>query len=131
MASSSRQHTRKTKAAPASPGLSSELLETLMEANTQAAQVWLDGWLKLVSETTNFTVKRWGLDAEFLKRLGTCTTPVEVMELQTEFMQRAMKEYIEEATKLGDMETDAAVSGIEALDRGVQKATKAKLPKVD
>lgn len=97
-----------------------------MEANTQAAQVWLEGWLKLVSETTNFTVKRWGLDADFLKRLGSCQTPVEVMELQTEFMQRAMKEYIEEATKLGDMETDAAVSGIKALDRGVQKASKSK-----
>ena len=124
MASSSRQHTRKTKAAPTSAGLSSELLETLMKANTQAAQVWLEGWLKLVSETTDFTVKRWGLDAEFLKRLGSCKTPVEVMELQTEFMQRAMKEYIEEATKLGDMETDAAVSGIKAIDQGVQKAAK-------
>ena len=125
MASSSRQNTRTAKATSASAGLSSDLAETLMKANTQAAQIWLEGWLKLVSETTNFTVKRWGLDAEFLERLGGCKTPIEVMEIQTEFMQRAMKEYIEEATKLGDMETEAVVSGIKAMDQGVQKATKA------
>ena len=124
MTASSRRNKDKTKTAATPAEISSDLVETLMKANAQAAQVWLEGWFKLVNETADFTTKRWGLDADFMEKLATCRTPVDVMQLQAEFMQRAMQDYIKETSKLVDMETDAAVSGINAIDQGVKKAKK-------
>ncbi len=101
-----------------------EGFEGLVQANAKATEIWLDSWKKLASESASFVTKRWERDMDLLDKVKACKTPLELLQLQSEFMQRALVDYMKEATKLTDMETEAGVSEIEAMDRGVRQANK-------
>jgi hypothetical protein len=96
--------------------------ESLVEANAKAAEIWLESWAKLAGESASFVTRRWQQDLDLINRISACKTPVELLQVQSEFMQRALVDYMREATKLGDMETEAGVSEIEAMDRGLREA---------
>ena len=108
---------------PAAGGLPTQGFESLVEANAKAAEIWLESWAKLAGESADFVTRRWKQDMDLVEKICACKTPVELLQLQSEFMQRALVDYMKEATRIGDMETDAGVSEIEALDEGVREAS--------
>lgn len=108
--------------APAVGGIPTQGFENLVEANAKAAEIWLESWAKLAGESAGFVTRRWKQDMDLIEKISACKTPVELLKLQSEFMQRALVDYMKEATRLGDMETDAGVSEIEALDEGLREA---------
>jgi|GEM_PF-6014020 len=103
-------------------GFPAQGFESLVEANAKAAQIWLESWARLAGESADFVTRRWAQDMDLVERICSCKSPVELLKLQSDFMQRALVDYMKEATRLGDMETEAGVSEIEALDKGVRKA---------
>ena len=98
--------------------------ENLVQANAKAAEIWLESWAKLAGESANFVTRRWAQDMDLIEKICACKSPAELLKLQSDFMQRALVDYMKEATRLGDMETEAGVSEIEALDKGVREAGK-------
>lgn len=96
--------------------------ESLVQANAKAAEIWLDSWARLAGESADFVTRRWAQDLELVDKICACRTPVELLKVQSEFMQRALADYMREATRLGDMETDAGVAEMEALDEGLREA---------
>ncbi|MGE5766247.1 MAG: phasin family protein [Bacteroidota bacterium] len=115
--------TRKALASAMLP-LPAEGFEKLLEAQAKAAEIWLGSWGRLASESAGFVTRRWQQDLELVERIWACKTPLELLTLQSEFMQKALCDYMREAGKLADLETDAGVAEIEALDEGVRKAGK-------
>ena len=103
-----------------------EGFEGLVQANAKATEIWLDSWTKLAGESARFVTQRLEQDMDLLAKVRACKSPLELLQLQSAFMQRALVDYMREATKLADMETAAGVSEIEAVDRGVRQASKAK-----
>ena len=107
---------------PAFTAFPAQGFENLVQANAKAAEIWLESWAKLAGESANFVTRRWAQDLDLIERISACKSPVELLKLQSDFMQRALVDYMNEATRLGDMETEAGVSEIEALDRGLREA---------
>lgn len=116
--------TRKAKA-PAAPAPPAEGFEILVEAQAKAAEIWLTSWGRFASESAGFVTRRWQRDLELVEKIWACKTPAELLTLQSEFLQRALCDYMREAGKLADLETDAGVAEIEALDAALRKAGKA------
>lgn len=108
--------------APRAAGLPGQGFDSLVEANAKAAEIWLESWARLAGESADFVTRRWARDLALVERICACRTPVELLQVQSEFMQRALADYMHEASRLGDMETDAGVAEIEALDEGLRKA---------
>jgi len=109
---------------PTSWALPQEGFEGLVQANAKAAEIWLESWGKLAGESAGFLSRRWRQDMDLMERILACKTPVELLQVQSEFLQRTLVDYMQETGKLADMETAAGVSEIEALDRGVKQAGK-------
>lgn len=97
--------------------------ESLLQANAKAAEIWLDSWGRLAGESAGFVTRRWQQDLELVEKVWACRTPLELLQLQSAFLQRALCDYMREAGKLADMETDAGVAEITALDEGARKAS--------
>ncbi|GAB5467572.1 MAG: hypothetical protein Kilf2KO_06020 [Rhodospirillales bacterium] len=95
----------------------------LMQANAAAATIWFENWAKLAREGSDFMTKRWAKDLDLWQRSMACKDPMELVKLQTEFLQRAFVDYADEASAVMDMETEAGIAEIEAIDRGVRKAS--------
>ena len=109
-------------AAPEAWGLPAQGFESLLQANAKAAEIWLESWGRLADESAGFLNKRWKQDLDLMERIWACKTPLELLQLQSEFMQRTLVDYMKETGKLADMETEAGVSEIEALDKGAREA---------
>jgi len=116
------------KALPAAWGVSPKGFESLLEANAKAAEIWLESWGRLADESASFVSRRWKQDLDLMEKMWACRSPLELLQLQTRFMQRALVDYMQETGKLADMETDAGVSEIEALDEGARAACKPAKP---
>lgn len=102
--------------------LPAEGFQSLLEAQAKAAEIWLGSWGRLAGESAGFVTRRWQQDLELVEKIWACQTPVELLQLQSSFLQKALCDYMREAGRLADMETDAGVAEIEALDEGVRKA---------
>ena len=98
--------------------------ESLMRANTKAAEIWLESWGRLAEESAGFLNRRLCQDISHLEKLAACKTPLELLQLQSTFLQQMLVDYMKEAGTLADMETDSGVAEIEALDEGARKAGK-------
>ena len=109
--------------AAAAMGLPAKSFEHLVQANAKAAEIWLESWARLAGESAGFVTRRWQQDMDLVSKICACKSPVELLQLQSEFMQRALVDYMREATRLGDIETEAGVSEIEAVDKGLREAT--------
>lgn len=103
--------------------VSAETVDVLLKAQARAARIWLDSWMMVTGELGRFAMKRWTVDAELLRRLCACKTPLEALDLQADFMQRAMRDYMRETTLLVGVETDVATAEIGAVDKGVREAS--------
>lgn len=103
-------------------GVSPPGFESLLQANAKAAEIWLESWSKLADESAGFMDRRWKRDVELLEKVWACRSPQELLRVQSEFFQKALVDYMKEAGKLADMETEAGVAEMEALDEGAREA---------
>lgn len=99
--------------------------DSLMKANAQAGQVWMENCSKISRELMDFVNNRWTKDLEAAQKLGECRDPFQAFQIQADTFQTAVKQYIDEAAKLTDMTTDAGVSCFKSIDKGVREAASA------
>jgi hypothetical protein len=109
-------------APPTDWGLPPQGFDSLLQANAKAAEIWLESWSKLADESATFMGRRWKRDVELLEKVWACRSPQELLQVQSEFFQKALVDYMKEAGKLADMETEAGVAEMEALDEGAREA---------
>lgn len=64
-------------------------------------------WFDVVSESNRFVMDRLQQDLETQKAMLSCKNPAEIMRLQSEFFQTALKQYSEETMRLFRMMSDA------------------------
>jgi hypothetical protein len=105
-------------------GPPSQGFESLLQANAKAAEIWLESWGRLAEESAGFLNHRLTQDLDLMERIWACKTPLELLQLQSSFMQKALVDYMKEVGTLADLETDAGVSEIAALDEGAREACK-------
>lgn len=89
-------------------------LATMMSVNPVVAKAWMD----LMSESMRFMSDRLHSDMETQKALLACKTPAELMEVQTAFLQGAVKDYADEAARVMDMTMKASEDIAEDLKSG-------------
>lgn len=109
---------------PAAWDVGSKGFESLVQANAKAAEIWLESWGKLAGESAGFVSRRLRQDLDLLERMAACKTPLELLQLQSDFMQKMLVDYMKEVGTLADMETESAIAETEALDEGARKASK-------
>lgn len=98
-------------------------MDSLMKANAQAGQVWMENCSRISRELMDFANSRWTKDMEAFRELSECRDPFQAFQIQANTVQTAMKQYMDEAAKLTDMATDAGVSCFKSIDEGVRSAT--------
>ena len=118
----------KQNAASTDWGLSPQSFDSLVEAQAKAAEIWLQSWTKLADESAGFLSKRWKQDIDLIEQLWACKTPLELLQVQSAFMQTALVDYMSETGKLADLETDAGVAEMDALDKGAREACRPAKP---
>ena len=57
-------------------------------------------WLKIMNESAGFVMERLQRDLEMQQAMLRCTSPAELLKLQTEFYQTAMQDYSAEAVRV-------------------------------
>ena len=72
--------------------------------NPDAMKAWQD----VMTECGSFVMERLQQDMEAQQAMLKCTSPAELMTLQTQFFQTAMQQYTEQTTKVMQMMSDAA-----------------------
>jgi len=56
--------------------------------------------------------RRWKQDLDLVERLRRCRGPLQLLQLQQAFLQKAIVDYVKETGRIADMETEAGVSEI-------------------
>lgn len=98
--------------------------ESLVQANAKAAEIWLESWGRLAGESAGFVSRRLRQDIDLLERMAACKTPLELLQLQSTFLQQMLVDYMKEVGTLADVETESLIAEAEALDEGVREAGK-------
>lgn len=87
---------------------------SMMSANPVLGKVWMD----MFSESARFMTERLRTDLETQKALMACKTPAELVEVQAEFLNTAMRQYADEAARFVDMTAQASKDIAEDLKSG-------------
>lgn len=85
-----------------------------MAANPVFAQAWMD----MMAESARFVAARLQADLKTQTALMSCTSPAEVVEVQTAFLSEAMQTYAEEAARLMQMTVTASTDIAQDLKSG-------------
>lgn len=85
----------KTKKAPAGPD-AADLASAMAAFNPMAPEAWQE----IMTESARFVSDRLQQDLEAQRALLNCKTPVELLQVQTEFYQKAVAQYAEEAARM-------------------------------
>lgn len=77
-------------------------------ASTNLVPNMLPAWQELLTECNRFMMDRWqqGMDAQ--KALLSSASPMEAIQIQTDFVQNAIKEYSEETMYLFQLACEPA-----------------------
>jgi hypothetical protein len=95
----------------------------MLEAQMQAQQAFLNGMTRCAREVGDFMQTRMNENVATVQGLGRCKSVGEMIELETEYMQKAAAQYFQEASRLMDLATDTTLSGLNCLDRAANSAT--------
>lgn len=98
-------------------------VESMMKANAQVGQMWMEQWNNISRELMNFANTRLTHDMEVMQQLTSCRDPFQAMQLQSECLQKASKQYMDEAGKIADMASEASVNCFKQMDEGLREAT--------
>ena len=74
----------------------SAVTAAMMAINPVGTKAWLD----ITSEGTRFMMKRLQQDLETQEAMLKCKNPMELLEVQSEFIKTAMEQYTDEVTRL-------------------------------
>lgn len=85
-----------------------------MAANPVSAQAWMD----MMAESARFMTTRLQANLKTQTALMSCTSPAEVIEVQTAFLSEAMQTYAEEAARLMRMTVTASTDIAQDLKSG-------------
>ena len=89
-----------------------------MTAMIAANPVFAKAWMDLMSEGARFMTDRLQTDLETQKALMACKTPAELMQVQADFLNTAMQQYADEATRVFDMMVAASKDIAEDVKSG-------------
>ena len=102
------------------PAMDGEAFMALSTKNIQAlsrmSDVFLTGVANVHSELSNFVSRRLQEDIDFQHSLSKCTSPGDVLEQYSVFMQDMMREYMEEFSKLGSLAAENSLKGVTELE---------------
>lgn len=77
---------------------------TLAVFNPAAAQTWME----ITTECARFAMDRVQKDFAAQRDMMACTTPADLMTLQSNYCRDAAKEYADQATRMVELMTQAA-----------------------
>ena len=97
--------TKKPAAQKDNPFAMSAAMMTINPASMQA-------WQEVMTECSRFVMDRLQQDFETQQAILSCKSPAELVQLQTEFYQNAIKQYSEETMRLMQMMSDAAETAV-------------------
>ena len=60
----------------------------------------LEPWKNIVTQSTQFVANRLEHDLETQQALLDCRTPTELLEIQTQYFQKAMQDYTAQASRV-------------------------------
>ncbi|MFD3190426.1 phasin family protein [Sedimentitalea sp. HM32M-2] len=72
------------------------LTGAMLAVNPMAAETWQD----IMTESARFVKERLQKDLETQQAMMACKTPMELLQVQTEFYQTAIAQYTEEANRM-------------------------------
>lgn len=90
---------------------------SLVALNEGAFTSWARGVSAFAEEMGRFTQTRLHEEAEVWQVLATCRNPMEALECQRRYAEKAAGQYVEEANKLTQLVMDAANSGLSSLQK--------------
>jgi len=93
-------------------------IAAMMAINPAAAAAWNE----VLTHSTAFVNARMTADQELPGRLMSCKTPVEVMEVQTEFYSKAFKDYSENSAQMAQLVTKATETTFKEMMSGHSRA---------
>ncbi|MDA7430979.1 phasin family protein [Primorskyibacter aestuariivivens] len=74
----------------------SALTDAMMAFTPMAPAVWQE----IMTESARFVSERLQQDMEAQQAMMNCKTPMELLQVQTEFYQKAVQQYTEEAARM-------------------------------
>lgn len=90
------------------------MMASMIAANPVMAKAWRD----MMTETARFMTERLQTDLETQKALMACRTPADLIQVQTEFLNTAMRQYAEQAARVIGMAMTATTDIAEDLKTG-------------
>lgn len=76
----------------------------ILAANPATAKMWLD----IVNESARFVSERLREDLSTQTAMLQCKSPVELVQVQSEFIRKAVEQYTEESMRLFEIMREAA-----------------------
>jgi len=96
------------------PDQVSAMSAAMLAANPAAAKMWLD----IVNESARFVSERLREDLSTQTAMLQCKSPVELVQLQSEFIRKAVEQYTEESMRLFEIMREAAAEAGSGQSRG-------------
>ena len=109
--------TSKTSGASAQSNPWAEQFNPPFALNERAFTSWVRGVSAFAEEIGRFTQIRLHEDTEVWQVLATCRNPMEAIECQKRYAEKAAGQYIEEANKLTQLVMDVANEGFLSLQK--------------
>ena len=100
---------KSTKPKSAEMGDAPAITAAMMAFNPISAQAWQE----VMNECSRFVMDRLQQDMETQKAMMNCKSPAEMMQLQSDFYQTAIKQYSEETMRLLQMMSEATGKAVE------------------
>ena len=82
----------------------SAMSAAILAANPATAKMWLD----IVNESARFVSERLREDLSTQTAMLRCKSPVELVQVQSEFIRKAVEQYTEESMRLFEIMREAA-----------------------
>ena len=90
------------------------MVGAMMAVNPVLTKAWTD----ILSESARFMTDRLKTDLETQKALMACTTPAELVEVQSAFLNTAVQQYADEAARIFEMTMKASQDVADDLQTG-------------
>ncbi|NJL71742.1 MAG: phasin family protein, partial [Candidatus Competibacteraceae bacterium] len=79
-----------------------------LAAAMRMSQTWMAGYNAYQRHMMEFMNQRWRRDFETMQRFSTCRDGAEAMQLQTEFVQQLVEDYVREGQALMQLGAEMA-----------------------
>lgn len=98
-------------------------LDSLLAANERAFRAWARGVSTIAEEMNRFTQSRLREDAEAWQVLATARSPMDALECQRRFAEKAAAQYMEEAGRLSQLAVSIANESYSSAETELAEAT--------